>query len=119
MAFESSKAKSGTGISVFATLGERQDTSPERQADSGIAGGSESKPKNERRECPCNPHGKAYHTWKPEVCAYMELAITSSSTRKLKFELSEERQADIRKALLAPKWKDLRAELEQKHRIKV
>jgi hypothetical protein len=119
MAFESSKAKSGTGILVFATLGERRDASPERQADSGIAKGSENKPKNKRRECLCNPHSKAYHTWKLEVYACVELAITGSSTCKLKFELSEERRADIRKALLTPKWKDLRAELEQKHGIKV
>ena len=60
MAYESSKAKSGTGPSVFATLGERRDDSPERQADSGKAGGSESKPENksEYQECPYNPYTK-------------------------------------------------------------
>ncbi len=88
-------------------LGEHRDASPKRQADSGIARGSKSKPKNERRECLYNPHSKAYHTWKLEVYACVELAITSSSTHKLKFKLLEERRADIRKALLAPKWKDL------------
>jgi hypothetical protein len=119
MAFESSKAKSGTGISVFATLGERRDASPERRADSETTSGSESKSKKEHKECPCNPLGKQYHIWKPEKCARVELAITGSCTRENKPELTEERCAEIKKVLLTPKWKDLRAELEKKHGIKV
>jgi hypothetical protein len=117
MAYESSKTKSGTGISVFATLGERRDASPEHQAESGTAEGSESKSKKGHKECPCNPVGKRFHIWKPQDCALVELAITGSTARKI--ELSEERCAEIRKALLTPKWKDLRAELEKKHGIKV
>jgi hypothetical protein len=31
----------------------------------------------------------------------------------------EEHCAEIRKALLTPKWKDLRAELKEKHGIKI
>jgi hypothetical protein len=49
----------------------------------------------------------------------LEFAITGSSTHSLKHEPSEERCTEIRKALLTPKWKDLRAELEKKHGIKV
>jgi hypothetical protein len=47
----------------------------------------------------------------------VELAITSSTTRQI--ELLKERYTEIRKALLAPKWKDLQVELEKKHGIKV
>jgi hypothetical protein len=90
IAFKSLKAKLGTSILVFATLGKRQDTSPKCQADLGIARGSKSKPKNECRECLYNPHGKAYYTWKLEVYTCMVLIITSSSTYKLKFKLLEE-----------------------------
>jgi hypothetical protein len=119
MAFKSSKAKSRTGISVFATLGECRDASLKRQADLGIARGFKSKSKNEYRECLCNPHGKDFHVWKLEVYARVKLAITGSNTRKFKFKPLKERRAEIKKALLALKWKDLRAELEQKHGIKV
>jgi hypothetical protein len=49
----------------------------------------------------------------------LEFAITGSSTHSLKHEPLEERCTEIRKALLTPKWKDLRAELEKKHGIKV
>ena len=124
IAFESSKAKSRTGISIFATLSERRDASLEPQAKSEMASGSESKSRsksksNERRECPCNPLNKEYHPWKPLTCARVEIAITGSTSHPRKPELSEERCTEIRKALLTPKWKELRVELEQKHGIKI
>jgi hypothetical protein len=59
----------------------------------------------------------------PETSALIrgrvEFAITGSCTRKDKPELTEKCCAEIRKVLFVLKWKDLRAELEEKHGIKV
>lgn len=114
MAFESSKAKAGNGPSIFATLGERRDTSKERQPGSGKG----SRPE-ERNECPCNPLAKNYHPWKPVTCARLEIAITGSSARTMKTVPTEEQCQELLKILLTNKWKDLRAELEKKHGTKV
>jgi hypothetical protein len=65
IAYESSKTKSRTSISVFATLGERQDASLEHQAESGTTKGSKSKSRKGHKECPCNPVGKRFHIWNP------------------------------------------------------
>jgi hypothetical protein len=49
----------------------------------------------------------------------VELAITSSYALLIRNPPTKEQCANIRKALLAPKWKTLRDKLEKKHRVKV
>jgi hypothetical protein len=99
MAYEHSRAKLGSGLPVFAVLGERQDDSPERQPEKGKGRRSESKPRDKRRVYACNPHGKDYHIWAPVNYTDVEFTITGSSTHpRLKTKPpSEERCSEIRK----------------------
>ena len=120
MAYEYSRAKLGSGLPVFAVLGERQDASPKRQPKKGNKKKSKSKPRDERRVYAYNPHGKDYHIWLSVNYAEMEFIIIGSSAYpRLKSKLTEEYYSEIRKQLFLLKFKDLYTKLEKKYKIKI
>ena len=100
---ENSNRSSGKSAppAFFATLGHRSDD---------YEGKSRSRSRSANREdkaCPCKKKEgtKWKHTWEPQDCARLELAITGSSNRKLKGELSADEINSIRQRLNAPTWK--------------
>jgi hypothetical protein len=97
---------------IFATLGERSDGSADGQSTSGSSSGKD----RQLHACPCRFNQKHKHSWPPSDCAQLQFALTGTSTRELKKQPTEETVAMIKKNLLLPKWKGVRADLEQKYK---